>query len=142
MVEAVYCVHCGAAAKHPVIKMINRQSLSFCCGGCVEVYEMLHEEGVDSGQDVPETSPHFVSTQQNESVPSQTVIYHVSGMSCANCVATVGRQLRSVFGVVEVSVVLETELATVKMIPNKVTIADLKHAVEKTGYKLSLAGAV
>jgi copper chaperone CopZ len=138
MVEAVYCVHCGAVAKHPVIKIINGQSLSFCCGGCVEVYEMLHEEGLDSGQDVPEMAPHPVSTQQNESIPSQTVIYHVSGMSCANCVATVGRQLRSVTGVMEVSVVLETELATVKMNPNKVSLAALNHAVEKAGYKLSL----
>jgi P-type Cu+ transporter len=58
-------------------------------------------------------------------------------MSCANCVATVTRQLRSVPGVQDVSVVLVTEHATVKMNPNQVSLADLQRAVEKVGYKLS-----
>ena len=144
MVETVYCVHCGAVAKHPVIKTINGQSLSFCCGGCVEVYEMMHEEGLDSGQGVPEKAnkslplgAHPISTQLNESMQSQTLIYHIAGMTCSNCVATVTRQLRSVPGVMDVSVVLETERATLKMIPNGVSMADLKRAVERAGYEIS-----
>jgi Cu2+-exporting ATPase len=147
MVETVYCVHCGAVAKHPVIKIIDGQSLSFCCGGCVEVYEMLHEEGLVSDQGMPAAgdkslpaAAHPVNTQPGESLPSQTVTVHVAGMTCANCVAAVTRQLRSVSGVIDVSIVLETELATVKMIPNKVASADLKRAVEKAGYKISPDG--
>ena len=147
MVETVYCVHCGAVAKHPVYKTINGQSLAFCCGGCVEVYEMMHEEGLDLGQGVPEKANkplplgvHPVSTQLNESMQSQTVIYHIAGMTCANCVATVTRQLRSVPGVMDVSVVLETERATVKMIPDSVSLADLKRAVERAGYEISPEG--
>ena len=62
-------------------------------------------------------------------------------MTCANCVATVERQLRSVPGVMDVSVVLETERATVKMIPNQVSMADLKRAVEKAGYEISPEGS-
>lgn len=147
MVETVYCVHCGAVAKHPVIKTINGQSLSFCCSGCVDVYEMIHEEGLDLGQGVPEkankplpSGADPVSTQLNESMQSQTVIYHIAGMTCANCVATVTRQLRSVPGVMDVSVVLETERATVKMIPDGVSLADLKRAVERAGYEISPEG--
>ncbi len=141
MVDTVYCVHCGAVAKHPVTKIINGQSLVFCCGGCLQVYEMMHEDGLDSDQGVPDlankSQPSAASTQMNESAPSQTVSYHVSGMTCKNCVATVTRQLRSVPGVMDASVVLETEKATVKMIPDKVSIADLQRAVERAGYEIS-----
>jgi len=138
MVETIYCVHCGAVAKHPVIKIINGQSLAFCCGGCVEVYEMLHEEELLAGEGVPEaTNAHSPINQPNDSVRSKTIAFHVAGMSCANCVATVSRQLRSVQGVMEVSVILETERATVRMTPNQVPLADLQHAVKKAGYELS-----
>ena len=145
MVETVYCVHCGAIAKHPVYKTINGQSLAFCCGGCVEVYEMMHEEGLDSGQGVPERAnkstpgtAHPASKQPDDSALSQIITYRVEGMTCANCVATVTRQLRSVSGVMEVSVVLETERATVKMVPERVSMTDMKRAVEKAGYKIFL----
>jgi hypothetical protein len=40
----------------------------------------------------------------------------------------------------DVSVVLETELATVKMIPDKVSMADLKRAVERGGYEITTEG--
>jgi P-type Cu2+ transporter len=143
MVETVYCVHCGAVAKHPVYKTINGQSLAFCCGGCVEVYEMLHEEGLDVGQAMPERdnkplpgTKDTADIQLNESAPTQITSYHVAGMTCANCVATVTRQLRSVSGVLEVEVVLETESAKVKMIPDRVSLADLKRVVEKAGYEI------
>lgn len=135
MVETVYCVHCGAIAKHPVNKTIKGQSLDFCCGGCVEVYEMMHEEGLDSGLGLPEiTNPNPVANQPDQSAPFETISFHVSGMTCANCVATVTRQLGSVAGVIEVNVILETERATIKMVPDQVTMADLYRAVEKAGY--------
>jgi P-type Cu2+ transporter len=142
MVATVTCVHCGALAKHPVYKTINGQSLAFCCGGCVEVYEMLHEEGLDSvGQGVPEvTNSQPAANQFNQSMPSQTTSYHIAGMTCANCVSTVTRQLRSVPGVMEVNVVLETESAIIKMAPNQVSMADLKRAVEKAGYAITPEG--
>ena len=137
MVETVTCVHCGAVAKHPVYKTINGQSLAFCCNGCVEVYEMMHEEGFDSDFGLPEsTNPHSIADQPDQSAPSQTISFHVTGMTCANCVATVTRQLRSVTGVIEVAVVLETERATIKMIPGRVPIDDLKRVVKKAGYDI------
>jgi copper chaperone CopZ len=147
MVEPVYCVHCGAMAKHPVFRTINGQSLIFCCGGCAEVYEMMHEEGMDAGQGMPEMdnkslpgTRHPTDIQPDESAPAQIYSYHVAGMTCANCVATVTRQLRSVSGVLEVNVSLETERAAVKMIPEQVSLADLKRAVEKAGYEISAEG--
>ncbi len=42
----VKCEHCGAETKHPVSKVIDGQTLHFCCGGCLQVYEFLREEGL------------------------------------------------------------------------------------------------
>ncbi len=46
MVDPVKCVHCGAETKHPVVKEIDGQRLTFCCHGCRQVYEFLREEGL------------------------------------------------------------------------------------------------
>ncbi len=65
----------------------------------------------------------------------------IGGMTCASCVAHVEGGLRSVPGVLNASVNLATERATVEMIPGAVTIADLKHAIEDVGYQvLDLGG--
>ena len=46
MVEPVKCEHCGAETKHPVTKAIDGKTLNFCCGGCLQVYEFLIQEGL------------------------------------------------------------------------------------------------
>jgi hypothetical protein len=46
MVDIVKCEHCGAETKHPVTKVIDDKTLNFCCGGCLQVYEFLREEGL------------------------------------------------------------------------------------------------
>lgn len=46
MVDPIKCEHCGAETKHPVTKVIDGKSLNFCCGGCLQVYEFLREEGL------------------------------------------------------------------------------------------------
>ncbi|MBI5302026.1 MAG: heavy metal translocating P-type ATPase metal-binding domain-containing protein [Chloroflexi bacterium] len=42
----VNCEHCGAETKHPVSKVMDGKMLHFCCGGCLQVYEFLREEGL------------------------------------------------------------------------------------------------
>ena len=46
MVETAKCEHCGAETKHPGTKTIDGRALNFCCGGCLQVYEFLCEEGL------------------------------------------------------------------------------------------------
>ena len=143
MVETIYCVHCGAIAKHPVTKMIDGQTLNFCCGGCLQVYEMLHEEGLASEPVEAKTNttskPEF---SHDQSEPAQTITLPIAGMTCSNCVATVERSLLSVPGVLDVNVVLQTEQATIKIISSMVSVTDLKHAVENAGYEVPLEGDI
>jgi len=147
MVETVYCVHCGAVAKHPVTKVIDGQTLNFCCGGCLQVYEMLHEEGLVSDPVKEKTknnaqpgNVHPDVSSQIKTGPSQTITLPISGMTCSNCVDTVERSLRAVPGVLDVNVSLQTGQATVKMIPSLVSTTELKHAVENAGYEVPVEG--
>ena len=132
MVEPVLCIHCGAVAKHPVTKVINGQKLSFCCGGCVQVYEMMHEEGfVSSGVAGSETK---AGSQGNAVGAGKTVVLSIGGMSCANCVASVAGSLRKVNGVLSVGVDLTSGKATIETIANGVALDSLKKAVKAAGY--------
>jgi copper chaperone CopZ len=147
MVETVYCVHCGAAAKHPVTKAIDGRVLTFCCRGCLQVYELMREEGLTAGQNAPLQSfasppaaESAAAQPRPDSVPSQRVTLSITGMTCANCVAHVERGLRSVPGVLNVSVDLASGSATVETVPGRVTMADLKRAVEDAGYEVTGAG--
>ncbi|MCB0154806.1 MAG: copper-translocating P-type ATPase [Anaerolineae bacterium] len=68
-------------------------------------------------------------------VPLATLELPITGMTCANCVATVERTLnKKVPGILAASVNFATEKATVKYIPGAVSRADMVAAVERAGY--------
>src|SRR5215204_2076786 len=60
--------------------------------------------------------------------------FGVTGMTCASCVGSVERSLRKLPGVVEASVNLANEKATVGSVAGKVKPQDLEKAVEGAGY--------
>ncbi|MEX2502482.1 MAG: heavy metal translocating P-type ATPase [Trueperaceae bacterium] len=66
----------------------------------------------------------------------------IGGMTCANCSARVERALGKRPGVLEASVNLATERATVRYLPSTVSTADLANVVREAGYEvLDTAGA-
>src|SRR5215218_11423304 len=60
--------------------------------------------------------------------------FGVTGMTCASCVSRVERALRKLPGVVEASVNLANEKATVSYVAGEVGPQDLEKAVEGAGY--------
>ena len=60
----------------------------------------------------------------------------VEGMHCASCANRIERALTRQTGVVEASVNLATERASVAYDPSKVTVEDLQTSVERAGYRL------
>jgi Cu+-exporting ATPase len=68
-------------------------------------------------------------------VPTRKVEFPVSGMTCANCAATVERTLnKKVAGVVKASVNFAGERALVEYLPEVATIEDMVAAVTNAGY--------
>ena len=62
----------------------------------------------------------------------------ITGMTCANCAATVERTLRKTPGVAEASVNFASERATVRYDAASVAVEDLTRAVERAGYGVIL----
>ncbi len=80
-------------------------------------------------------APPSTSTDQ---VSPTSVVLPVTGMTCANCVATVERTLRKTPGVQEASVNYASERATVDYDPEVVKLEELAAAVERAGYGVVL----
>src|SRR5262245_16692552 len=73
-------------------------------------------------------------------VPVATLELPITGMTCANCVATVERTLnQKVPGILEATVNFATEKATVKYVPGAVSRAEMVAAVEQAGYGVVVA---
>jgi Cu+-exporting ATPase len=69
-------------------------------------------------------------------VPVQRTEFPVEGMTCASCVARVGKALLSVPGVLSASVNLATQTGTVELLPGVVDMRALRVAMEGVGYSI------
>jgi len=65
----------------------------------------------------------------------------VTGMTCANCVATVERNLKRLDGVQSAAVNLSSERATVEFDPQRLGLSDLIARVERAGYGVAAGEA-
>ena len=64
---------------------------------------------------------------------SKQITLPVTGMTCANCVATVERNLKKVDGVQSAMVNLSSERATVEYDPDLAGIGDLIARIQRAG---------
>ena len=69
-------------------------------------------------------------------IPTDTVILPIGGMTCASCGAHVEKALEKGLGVVEASVNLATEKASVTFVPGIAGMADFRQAVAEAGYEV------
>ena len=68
-----------------------------------------------------------------------SVKLNVEGMMCMHCVKHVEEALRSVSGVKKVKVDLDAKTAQAEIVPSKTNASELAAAIEKAGYKATLA---
>jgi Cu+-exporting ATPase len=73
-------------------------------------------------------------------VPVEKMTLPIVGMTCASCVAHVEKAIGTVEGVLNVSVNLATERATVEYIPGVASFAEIVAAVKKRATMSSLNG--
>ncbi len=133
-------------------KQITMPVLGMTCANCVATVERNTKkvEGVDDAvvnfgtEKVTVTYDPATATPQaiiariakaGYRVPTATLELPITGMTCANCAATVERTLnKKVPGILAASVNFATEKAIVTYIPGTVTKADMVAAVEGAGY--------
>jgi len=72
---------------------------------------------------------------------SRQVVLPITGMTCANCVATIERNIKKEQGVQTVSVNLSSERATVEFNPGAVDLSALINRVERAGYGIAVGTA-
>jgi len=65
----------------------------------------------------------------------------ILGMTCANCVATVERNLKKVEGVHAANVNLSSERAAVSYDPGKASLKDFISRVQRAGYDIAIGEA-
>ncbi len=65
----------------------------------------------------------------------------ITGMTCANCVATVERNLKRMDGVNSANVNLSSERASVEFDPSRLALTDLVSRVERAGYGVATGEA-
>lgn len=74
-------------------------------------------------------------------VINEKVILKIGGMTCATCVKTVENSLGKLDGIVDLNVNLGAEKAYVHYTPKITTVAEMRKAIEETGYQyLGLVG--
>ncbi|MDD5368432.1 MAG: heavy metal translocating P-type ATPase, partial [Anaerolineaceae bacterium] len=65
------------------------------------------------------------------------IILPITGMTCANCVATIERNLNRLSGVETAAVNLSSERATVEFDPNQLGLGEIISRVQKAGYDVA-----
>jgi len=74
-------------------------------------------------------------TGYNASPKLQKIIVKIAGMTCASCAQTVEKALSKSGGIIEASVNLATEKATISYDPDEISYADIEIIIKNTGYR-------
>lgn len=69
------------------------------------------------------------------SAAGATVTIRVEGMHCGSCASSVEKKLKATAGVEEARVSFEKKEAWVKYDGSKITVAQLREAIDSTGFK-------
>ncbi len=72
---------------------------------------------------------------------TQHITLPITGMTCANCVATVERNLKKTSGVTAAAVNLSSERAAIEFDPTLTTLSDLIGRIERAGYGIAAGEA-
>jgi len=125
-VTGMTCANCAATIERSLRKLdgVKAATVNFAS----ERVSVIYDAGLLTENDILGRI-----RQAGYNVPQQTIELAITGMTCANCAATVTRALRKVDGVLDASVNFANERATVTVVPGTPREA-LAAAVEKAGY--------
>ncbi len=132
--------------EHETSIQIEGMSCASCVGrvektlnavpGVTEATVNLANETVRLSYDERANLPELTRALEAAGYPAvvEDVMLDITGMTCASCVGRVEKALKSVEGVVDASVNLATETATIRYVAGATTPAELAETVTKAGY--------
>jgi P-type Cu+ transporter len=129
-VQNMSCASCVGRVEHALSAL----------PGIRDVRVNLANETVQAQIDAPAQISEAISALKKVGYPvrTQSVRLSVASMSCASCVGRVEKALGSVPGVLDASVNLASETATVTYVEGPVSMAKLLIAAEEAGYPAEL----
>ena len=133
-ITGMTCANCSATIERNLKKMpgISEAAVNYATEKATVAFDP---------QQVGETQMRDLILDLGYGVASGKLEIPVSGMTCANCAATIERNLRKIPGVVEVNVNYATERATVEFIPTLVDYAAIRQKIVDVGYGVIEAAA-
>ncbi len=133
-ITGMTCANCVSTVEKGLRKLdgVKEVSVNLALERATVIYDPQVLKAQDLVQRV-ETVGYGVATATTELA--------ITGMTCANCAATIEKALHRLDGVLEVTVNLATEKASVTYIPGMVTRRDLIQQVERAGYGVVEAAA-
>jgi len=126
-IQGMTCASCSAR-----VEKVLRQ-----LPGVTDATVNLATETATVSGETDATSVQRAIEKAGFSVPTESVTFDITGMTCASCSARVEKALAKVPGVLDASVNLATEQATVK-VAQGISAATLIAAVERAGYGAQL----
>ena len=128
-VEGMHCASCVSSVERALLSVegVKEASVSLATEEA-RVRLREDEDGVDALVGAVE--------QAGYGVPTERLRIGVKGMHCAACVSSVERALQGVAGVLEVSVSLPAEEASLSVVPGIVAPDDIREALSASGYSM------
>lgn len=109
----------------------------------IEKATVEYDDAVVSGDQISDTVRKLGYDVLKELPETQKQIeLKITGMSCAACSAKIERKLSKTEGILNASVNLATEKASVSFEPSKLKTSDITHIIDNLGYKAELAEEV
>ncbi len=130
-ITGMTCANCVKTIERTVRKLEGVESASVNYAS--EKVDVIYDPAVLNEAVIVEKIEHA-----GYGVPVAQMELPITGMTCANCAATVTRALKKVPGVLNAEVNYATERATVRLAAGTVQTSDLVAAVEKAGYGVVL----
>ena len=129
-IEGMSCASCAKSVEDALSRVEG------VAGASVNFATERAEVGVAEGSDVSTPALVQAVTDSGYEVRTAETTLTVQGMSCASCVSRVEDALEDVHGVLEASVNLATDRATVRYVPGVAEPAGLTQAIRDAGYEV------
>src|SRR5208283_1875862 len=135
-VTGMTCAACASAIERSLLRIqgIKYVSVNFPA-------ERTTVEFADPEKLVPLPVIIKAVTDEGYGVASLKMDFSVRGMTCSACFGAIERALKELYGVLDVSVNLASEKASVEYIPTIVGFGDFKRTIKEAGYDAEQLGA-